>query len=458
MFLLGFLLGLAVGLGFWLWQQVQLNGYLERVLQPLSSHSYKIALPLLPRLRQEMSMVKQQQQDLHLSLQTYKELLDSAPLGYLQVDEENQLLWCNQQAREMLHLQRWQPEQVRLLLELVRSYELDQLIEQTRDWQKPLVREWIFHPSRDNAKAMLELKPLALEATSLPLPAGQVGVFLENRQPLLDMNQERDRSFSDLAHELRTPLTSIRLVAETLQNRLDPPLDRWVKRLMQEVDRLINLVQSWLELTQMETNSTMQLHPEAVEVRSLIASVWETLEPLAQHQHLNISYSGPESICIQADKSRIYQVFVNLLDNCIKYSLPHTSIHIEVNLISVSGFVTGDSYGSPSARHTLREGDRQSQLLEINIIDSGLGFAPIDLPHVFERFYRGDKARHHEPRSDSSQTTAITGSGLGLSIVRQIIIAHKGAIKAMNHPETGGAWIQIHLPEVIANPLSEDYS
>jgi two-component system phosphate regulon sensor histidine kinase PhoR len=93
--------------------------------------------------------------------------------------------------------------------------------------------------------------------------------------------------------------------------------------------------------------------------------------------------------------------------------------------------------------------------LEINIIDSGLGFAPIDLPHVFDRFYRGDKARHHEPESSE---TAITGSGLGLSIVRQIIIAHGGAIKAMNHPETGGAWIQIHLPQVMANPLSEDYS
>jgi two-component system, OmpR family, phosphate regulon sensor histidine kinase PhoR len=441
MFLLGFFLGLAVGIGFWLWQQFQINRYLERVFQPLNSHCYRITLPLLPRLRQEMLIVKQRQQDLQLSLETYKQLLDSAPLAYLQVDEENQLLWCNQQAREILHLQRWQPGQVRLLLELVRSYELDQLIEQTRNWQQTQVREWIFHPSRDQAKAILELKPLTIEATSLPLPAGQVGVFLENRQPLVDINHQRDRSFSDLAHELRTPLTSIRLVAETLQTRLEPPLDRWVKRLMQEVDRLINLVQSWLELTQMETNSTMLLNLETVEVRSLIFSVWETLEPLAQCQNLNLSYSGLDSISIEADKSRIHQVFVNLLDNCIKYSLPNTSIHIEVNIISVSDF---------------RISEHKSQLLEINIIDSGLGFASTDLPHIFERFYRGDKARHHEP--ENSEMTAITGSGLGLSIVRQIIIAHGGAIKAMNHPETGGAWIQIHLPKVLANPLGEDYN
>jgi two-component system phosphate regulon sensor histidine kinase PhoR len=450
MFLLGFILGFAVGFGFWIWQQVQMKRYLERVIQPLGSHANKVYLPLLPfsktfgdRLRREISTAQENQQDLLFSLETYKQLLDLAPLGYLQVDEENQLLWCNRQAREILHLQKWQPGQVRLLLELVRSYELDQLIEQTRDWQKPQVREWVFHPSRDHGQAILELKPLALEATSLPLPGGQVGVFLENRQSLLDLNQERDRSFSDLAHELRTPLTSIRLVAETLQNRLNPPFDRWANRLMQEVDRLINLVQSWLELTQMETNSTMLLHLETVEVRSLIASVWETLEPLAQYQNLHISYSGLENICIQADKSRMHQVFVNLLDNCIKYSLPDSSIHVEINLISVSELTIGES---------------QSQLLEINIIDSGTGFAAADLPHVFERFYRGDKARHHESRPENSQTTAITGSGLGLAIVRQIILAHGGGIKAMNHPETGGAWIQIHLPEGMSNSPSQDYS
>ncbi len=443
MLLLGFLLGLAVGFGFWLWQQIQLKRYFEQVLQPLGSHCGKIGLPLLPFLRQEMSTVKQQHQDLQLSLQTYKELLDFAPLGYLQVDEENQLLWCNQQAREILHLHRWQPGQVRLLLELVRSYELDQLIEQTRDWQKRQVREWIFHPSLDNAKAMLELKPLALQAFSLPLPQRQVGVFLENRQPLLDMNQQRDRSFSDLAHELRTPLTSIRLVAETLQTRLESPLDRWVNRLMQEVDRLINLVQSWLELTQIETNSTILLNLQSVDVGSLIASVWETIEPLAQNQHLSISYTGTQKICIQADKSRMYQVFVNLLDNSIKYSPPHTTIFIEIKVISVNEFIMGDRF---------------SQTLEINIIDSGIGFATKDLPHVFDRFYRGDKARHHESLPEGKTITAITGSGLGLAIVQQIIIAHGGIIKAMNHPDTGGAWIQIQLPEVVANSPRQDYS
>ncbi|MFH7030338.1 MAG: sensor histidine kinase [Heteroscytonema crispum UTEX LB 1556] len=442
-FLLGLTIGLTVGIGFWVWQQIQLNRYLGRVFRPLTSPSDEVALPLIPRLRQEISLVKQHRQDLQGLLETYEDLLDAAPVGYLQVDEENQLLWCNQQAREILYLQRWQPGQVRLLLELVRSYELDQLIEQTRDRQQPQIKQWVFHPSCENAAAMLKVKSVALRASSLPLPQGQVGVFLENRQPMLDMNQSRDRAFSDLAHELRTPLTSIRLVVETLQDRLQPPLSSWVSRLQQEVDRLINLVQSWLELTQLETNPTIQLHPQPVEVRSLIARVWGTLEPIAQRQQIQLAYCGPETLWIKADESRIYQVFLNLLDNSIKYSPPCAKIEIQVKIIYVNNNPEEKSGGSPR--------------LGISIIDSGVGFSETDLPHVFERFYRGDQSRTRSSQ-DSNTATTIVGSGLGLAIVEQIVLAHGGSIKAMNHPQTGGAWLKIELPQVMANYQSQDYS
>ncbi|MFM7364135.1 MAG: ATP-binding protein [Cuspidothrix sp.] len=439
MFLLGFFLGLAVGLGFWVWQQVHLHWYLQRLLQPLSSYPPKITnikLLLRPQLRQEVSLINKQRQDIQKLLSTYQQLLDFAPLGYLQVDEENQLLWCNQQARKILYLQRWQPGQVRLLLELVRSYELDQLIEQTRDWQKPQVQEWVFHPACEDAKVMIEVKSMLLRASTLPLAKGEVGVFLENCQAVLDLKQEHDRSFSDLAHELRTPLTAIRLVVETLQTRLEPPLDRWVNRLMHEVDRLINLVESWLELTQMENNPTMELNLEMVEMRSLIISAWETLEPIAQPQSLTMTYSGLETICIHGDRSRLYQVFINLLDNSIKYSPNNTTIDIQTKIISTD----------------------KGQMLEINIIDSGTGFTVADLPHVFERFYRGDKARYRSPVNETNSPTGIAGTGLGLAIVQQIIIAHGGFIKAMNHRETGGAWIQIQLPQIMTNSTNQDYN
>jgi two-component system, OmpR family, phosphate regulon sensor histidine kinase PhoR len=430
MLVLGFCLGLACGVGFWVWQQFQMNRYLKQVLRPLVDVPGK-GLPLIPRLHREITSIQHQRQHLQQQLQTYKDLLELAPVGYLQVDEENQLLWCNQKAQEILYLQRWQPGQVRLLLEIVRSYELDRLIELTRDRQIPQIKEWVFHPSYENATAMAEMKSTVVRATSLPLAKGKVGVFLENRQPMLELNQARDRAFSDLAHELRTPLTSIRLLVETLQDRLDSPLKRWVDRLMLEVDRLIHLVQSWLDLTQLETNPTVQLNCQKLDMRSLIASVWETLEPLAQRQEVQFTYSGPPNLWINGDQTRIYQVFINLLDNSIKYSPAHAKILVEAKIL------TADS--------------TNAQKIEVNIIDSGFGFSEADLPRIFERFYRGDTARSRSTNAGTNQAIAIVGTGLGLAIVRQIILAHGGSIKAMNHPQFGGAWIQIELPASMAN-------
>ncbi|AKG23405.1 sensor histidine kinase [Calothrix sp. 336/3] len=434
---LHFFLGLSVGLAFWVWQQIQLKRQIGNLPRSLSLELADVDLPLIPRLRQEISAVKEQREQLKIQVRDYQELLEFAPTAYLQVDEENQLLGCNKVAREILQLQRWQSGQVRLLLEVVRSYELDRLIEQTRDRQEPQMREWVFHPPCENAAAMLEVKSLQLRATSLPLSDGQVGVFLENLQPLIDISRNRDRTLSDLAHELRTPLTSIRLVVETLQNRLQPPLDKFANRLLPEVDRLINLVQSWLELNQLEVNPSLHIQAQPTEIHSLVVSAWETLEPIAQRRKVQIIYTGGEEVWINADKSKIYQVFLNLLDNSLKYSPPCGNIHVEVKILYSNNI------------NILKENN--SHNLEINIIDAGIGFSDKDLPYIFERFYRGDQSRSRTSDAEHPSPTVTVGSGLGLAIVQQIILAHGGTIKAMNHPETGGAWLQILLPGVMSN-------
>jgi two-component system phosphate regulon sensor histidine kinase PhoR len=142
---------------------------------------------------------------------------------------------------------------------------------------------------------------------------------------------------------------------------------------------------------------------------------------------LSLTYSGSETVWLRADKSRLTQVFLNLLDNSIKYSPFQGTICVIVN-------------------QTMTE--TEPKQVQINIIDSGPGFPAADLPHVFERLYRGDPARTRQPQSLSNSAAAprTTGSGLGLAIVRQIVLAHGGSIKAMNHPETGGAWLQVELP------------
>ncbi|MEO1429797.1 MAG: ATP-binding protein [Cyanobacteria bacterium J06633_8] len=435
MLLLGIFIGLGVSICLWIWYAIQFHRYFGR-FDYSRRKSFVFGWPY------KFARLRERQQCLEQQLFSLQNLLENAPIGYLQVDEENQLLWCNQQARQMLSLDKWQPGQVRLLLEVVRSYELDRLIEKTRDRHYSQEKEWVFHPSCENAEAMLEQKSVVLRATGLPLPQGQVGVFLENRQQLLELSQARDRAFSDLAHELRTPLTSMRLVVETLQDRVHPSIARWVNLLLKEVDRLIDLVQSWLDLTRLETNPSTQLNCQPLEIKALINSVWETLEPIAERQTVQFSLTGIQNAWLNADKSRLHQVFFNLIHNSIKYSPPNGVVRVEVNVnITLENKNQNESKTSP--------------FLEINIIDSGVGFAQEDLPYIFQRFYRGDKARSRSIKGEGDST--LDGSGLGLAIVHQILSAHGGTIKAMNHPQTGGAWLQIHLPQVMSKSVVQDY-
>lgn len=442
MTLLAFLLGLAVGIGFWIWQRRRLQRQLGQMLGALETNASSAAMPVVSRLRQEIALANQHKIKLEEKLQTGRRLLEVAPIGYLQVDEENRLLWCNEQARQLLQIDRWEPTQLRLLLELVRSYELDQLIEQTRRQQQPAVQEWVFHPPCLDGAAMSEVRSLTLRASSWPLPHGQVGVFLENRQVLVELTQSRNQWVSDLAHELRTPLTSIRLVAEALQGRLENPARRWVEQLLHETNRLINLVQNWLELSNLEKNPSKSLTYQLVELRCLIQSVWQTLEPLAQQKQLCLAYSGPDSIWIKADESRLTQVFLNLFDNSIKHSPSREAIQVKVTHLEVEAIADALNSDPQSDRNV------SGSFIQIDIIDAGTGFSDSDLPHVFERLYRGDASRQKQQGASETLTLAgSSGSGLGLSIVQQIILAHGGTVQARNHPETGGAWLQIKLPD-----------
>jgi two-component system phosphate regulon sensor histidine kinase PhoR len=441
-----FLLGLGVGISLYLWQQYRFRYRLRRIIDSFSPHADSVtSLPNLSLVRREISYLHQQQQEIEQERQIWQELVAQAPIGYLRIDEENQLLWCNQEARQLLKIDRWQPGQVRLLLELVRSYELDRLIEQTRQSQQPQVEDWIFYftqyvstkqeqisPSRggttpyESQPFAGKVQSVALTGYGFPLPKGQVGIFLLDRQPLVELSQSRDRAVTDLAHELRTPLTSIALVAENLLGRLENPERRWVEQMLQETNRLSNLVQEWLALSQFQADPLELLQYETIDLKGLILSVCYILEPLAKKKEVTLLYRESESVQLQADKSRLIQVLLNLLDNGIKHSPPQGEVLVKVTA------PTPDSSLPP-----------ESNKIIIDIIDSGTGFVDSDLPHIFERLYRGDRSR---TRQTSSSSRSTGGSGLGLAIVEQIVRAHGGSITAQNHPQTGGGWLQVTLP------------
>lgn len=373
----------------------------------------------LSSVRRELKSLYAEKKDLQQEVSQCYRIFEHFPCGYLHVDADNQLLWCNHKAREILHLNRWQSGEVRLLLELVRSYELDRLIEQTRINRTSQERSWEFHPSHDaQTHADSKGNSVHLRGLTISMTAGEVGVFLEDQESLHIVKQAQEKLLSDLTHELRTPLTAMRLVTETLTSRLQGQDQKWTTQLLGEINRLYYLVQDWLEISRLESHPHQVLSHQTFDLVALIHEVWEKLSPIAAQKQIDLSYTGADQLKIQGDRDRLTQVFLNLFDNAIKYNPFQKPVLV-------------------SLQH-----DDATNLATIDVIDQGSGFIVEDLPYVFERLYRGDQARVRQSQSANFSQ----GSGLGLAIVQQIINSHHGEIIANNHVDYGGAWLQFTLP------------
>jgi two-component system phosphate regulon sensor histidine kinase PhoR len=209
---------------------------------------------------------------------------------------------------------------------------------------------------------------------------------------------------------LRTPLASIKAMVETLEaGAVDDPdvAGDFLRRIVGEVDRLAALVDELLDLARLETGR-VTLRLEALDPADLIGRAAERLRPQLDRARLRLELDLPLDLpSVRADRARVEQVVLNLLHNAIKFTPPGGEIAIQA----------------------VPDGER----LRVAVRDSGVGVDPEELPRLFERFYKADKAR----RSD--------GTGLGLAIAKYIVQAHGGLIWAES--TTGqGATFTFTLP------------
>jgi two-component system, OmpR family, heavy metal sensor histidine kinase CusS len=202
------------------------------------------------------------------------------------------------------------------------------------------------------------------------------------------------RFTADASHELRTPLTAIRTEAEVALAR---PLDlaehqQLLGSILEECGRLTRLTDQLLALAREDARAARQAH-ELVDLATLIGDVTETMRPLAEAKglHLGIEVNGAARVC--GDAARLREVFFNILDNSIKYTPEGGEVDVWVG------------HNGPEAVVTVR--------------DTGIGIPAEHVPHVFDRFYRVDRAR----------SRAEGGTGLGLSIAQSIVVAHGGQIE-----------------------------
>jgi len=224
-----------------------------------------------------------------------------------------------------------------------------------------------------------------------------------------DHNRTRDEFIANVSHELKTPLSTMKLLSESIIYQ-DEPNPAMMKEFFgdvnHEVDRLSKIVTELLRLVQ-EDAGTQEFVQEPMRLDTLVDMVCKRLRPLAENKNIELK-SDLSVASIYADAARMEQVTINLVENAIKYT----------------------DTGSVNVRVYAEDGEAVFQ-----VSDTGIGIPQEAIDHLFERFYRVDKAR--------SRTTG--GTGLGLSIAEKIVALHGGYIKVTSKVGRGSVF-SVHLP------------
>ncbi|MEA4847995.1 MAG: ATP-binding protein [Clostridiaceae bacterium] len=210
------------------------------------------------------------------------------------------------------------------------------------------------------------------------------------------LDKMRKEFVANVSHELRTPLTTIRSYTETL---LDGALDNkeytvnFLTVINSESERMTRLVKDLLQLSKLDYDK-MEWNMKSLNILNIVRDCVVKMEMAAKQKSQSLTFEALGELCeINGDKDRIEQVIINIIGNAIKYTP-------EKGIIKVTA-------------------KRSENNVEVRIADSGMGIPKEDLPRLFERFYRVDKAR----------SRAMGGTGLGLSIAKNIVEAHKGSIR-----------------------------
>jgi len=368
---------IALGAVLWLaWRARRENGQLREALAKCSETAEQLA-------------AEQRRTDARITA-----MIDAPPHALLVLDQDSVIIRANSRACELLG-----PQLIgKTAIEATRSHEIDSVVQRTLAVQQIEER-----PVTWNARPYF--------ARVVPSGDGGAVLVLEDQADRLRLERVRRDFVANVSHELRTPLASVRLLIETLlAGAQDEPevATRMLNQMLGEVDSITQLAQELLDLSMIESGQ-MPMQVTRANLGEIAAEQIIHYEPMAQQKQMVVKNDVPEDVIAEVDRKMIGRVLGNLIHNAIKFT-PDRG-RITIGAVPVDGKIT------------------------VSVADTGVGIPAEDLPRIFERFYKVDRARGK------------SGTGLGLAIARHVVEAHGGRIWAES-VEGKGATFYFTLPAV----------
>jgi two-component system phosphate regulon sensor histidine kinase PhoR len=390
---------------------VIIAGRITRPVRALTHSAWKLAssdpaVQPIPSSKDEISQLAQvfnimssrlsgQIDDLETERITLDTVLQKMNDGVLIVDEQGRVQLVNPAAIKMFSIS--QPVAIgKPLIEVVRHHQPEEM------WQR-------CQATGEAQRVDFEVgHRLSLQgiATSLsPTISGSTLLLFQDLTRQRQTEAMRRDFISNVSHELRTPLAALKALTETLQGGAleDPPAaHRFLGQMETEVDSLSLMVNELLELSRIESGR-VPLNLEPTPPLNIVNPAVDRLRLQAERTGLTLSIECTDDLpAVLADATRVQQVVVNLLHNAIKFTPEGGQVSVRC--------------------------ERQDQMIQIAVTDTGIGIAAEDLPRIFERFYKVDRSR------------ATSGTGLGLAIARHLVEAHGGKIWAESEVGKGSTF------------------
>jgi len=279
-----------------------------------------------------------------------------------------------------------------------------------------ILSQVLTRPITDLSRTMRKMGMGDLSVRTPVRGSGELRELAENYNAMAaqleNMDETRSQFVSNASHELKTPLATMKIMLETLMYQPEMPEElrqEFMSDMNHEIDRLTGIITDLLTLTSSDAAAGV-LRKEPVNLSDLTVDTVRLLTPAAKKRHQRLTSEVQPGLELLGDRGKLNQILYNLMDNAIKYTPDGGEIHVSL---------------------TQEQGD-----LVWRVRDNGVGIPEEDLDHVFERFYRVDKARSRETG----------GSGLGLSIVRQMAVMHGGTVSVRSQHGQGSEF-EVVLPK-----------